>query len=142
MTYELARRRIQRGAQILPGRLHLWVQCSSARPGAFHLGQLLVLGWRFLLEGQIQVLIAGERERLGPLAERQPWVRAQEMALRRLWFSIISGWKSGDAHHLAGQKGFLIRWTFWSPILIRQGSGSMSARLTVCVRMTVWEMLR
>jgi len=84
-TYGLARRQIQRGAQILPGRLHLWVQRSSVHLGAFHLEHLLVLGWRFLLGGQIRGLIAGERGRLELWAERQLWVRAQEMALRRLF---------------------------------------------------------
>jgi hypothetical protein len=87
-AYGLARRQIQRGAQILPEHLQQLVQCSSAHPGAFHLGQLLVLGWRFLLGGQIRGLIAGERERLELWVEWQPWGRAQEMALRRLLHQV------------------------------------------------------
>ena len=110
-THGLARRQIQRDARILPGRLRLWGQYSSVHPEAFHLGHLLVLGWRFL-EGQLRGQFAGERGRLELWVERQTWLgQAQEKALRRLRVSIEMCDVARRAHHLAGRTGFWKRQT-------------------------------
>lgn len=91
-THELALRQIQRGVRILPERLQRqWVQRFLARLGVVHLGQswILVLGWRFLGE-RLRERLAEERARLVLWVEQQPWLgQAQEMALRRLYISLV-----------------------------------------------------